>query len=404
MDETAVIFLRETIRLAWQGLGVNSPNPLVGCVIVKDGDVIGRGVHIYENLDHAEVAALKDAGDAARDATLYVNMEPCNHHGRTPPCTEAILAAGISRVVYGIDDPNPDVKGGGALHLASNGVFVEKCNDIALIKQAEEQNKFFLTQKRLRRPYITVKAAMSLDGCIATKRGHSKWITNEHSLAVAHLLRGIYDGILIGRRTALEDNPALTYRPEVRGAVQMPEFLFPYTSPKLSSPARIVIDPDLSLPPGLKLFDIEPEPTIVATSEASPEKSASALAAKGVEVLRVPGEGGVLDLNALMSALSGKGMLSLLVEGGGETSGRFFDARLVDEINYFIAPIIIGGRDAVPVVGGEGPERLLDVLKLSDVRTGMLGRDMLIVGRILDDAFVDKFDANIDEYLRNAGK
>ncbi len=370
------------VELAWEGLGVNSPNPLVGCVIVKDGEVIGRGVHIYEEKSHAEVKALQDAGEKSRGAILYVNLEPCNHHGRTPPCSEAIIEAGISRVVYGINDPNGEVRGDGALHLASNGVSVEKCNDVGLIMEMEEQNRFFFTHKRCSRPYITYKAAASIDGRIATRKGHSKWITHPEALSVAHLLRGVYDAILVGSSTAREDNPKLTYRPDEKGSIEMPGILFPHTPANLKSPLRVVLDAGLNLPASVQLFVTETAETIVITGEDASSERTGELSEMGVEVIAVPRESGNLDLNAAMLALASKGIQSLLIEGGGETAGRFFDMDLLDEINIFLSPILIGGREAVPLIGGEGVARLLDAKQLGNMRTQFIGPDLLVAGRI----------------------
>jgi len=385
LNEIDLKFLRMAVELAWEGLGVNSPNPLVGCVIVQNGEVTGRGVHIFGKKSHAEAKALQDAGDNARGAILYVNLEPCNHHGRTPPCSEAIIEAGISRVVYGINDPNREVRGDGALHLASNGVSVEKCNDVGLIMEMEEQNRFFFTHKRRSRPYITYKVAASMDGRIATRKGHSKWITHPQALSVAHLLRGVYDAILVGSRTAREDNPMLTYRPDKNGTIEMPEILFPHTPSKLESPLRIVLDDGLSLPASVQLFNTETAETIVITGEDASSERIGELSEMGVEVITVPRESGNLDLNAAMLALASKGIQSLLIEGGGETAGRFFDMDLLDEVNIFLSPILIGGRDAVPILGGEGVGRLLDAKQLGNMRTGFVDPDLLVVGRILRD-------------------
>jgi diaminohydroxyphosphoribosylaminopyrimidine deaminase/5-amino-6-(5-phosphoribosylamino)uracil reductase len=385
LDITDVKYLGMAVDLAWEGLGVNSPNPLVGCVIVKDDEIVGRGVHLYEKKNHAEAAALEEAGDKSKGAALYVNLEPCNHQGRTPPCTEAIIAAGIKRVVYGINDPNREVRGGGAVYLASNEISVEKCNDIGLIKKMEEQNRFFFTHKRMSRPYVTYKTAASLDGRIATSKKHSKWITHNTALAVAHLLRGVYDAILVGRSTAEEDNPRLTYRPGEKGDVDMPEIIFPYSPKNLKTPLRVVLDADLKLPVESQLFDTKDVPTVAIAAQDADEGKAGKLAERGVEVIRVPREGNSLDLGAAMGELAAKGIQSLLIEGGGETAGKFFDSGLIDELNIFYAPVIIGGRDAVPMIGGEGVARLIDSIKISDMRTQFVGQDLLVVGRIFND-------------------
>lgn len=385
MDGTDLKYLRQAIDLAWSGLGVNSPNPLVGCVIVKDNEVVGHGVHMYEKVTHAETEALGDAGDKARGAVLYVNLEPCNHHGRTPPCTGAIIEAGIGRVVYGINDPNREVRGGGAVYLASNGISVERCNDVSLIKEMEEQNRFFFTHKRKSRPYITYKTAASLDGRIATSKRHSKWITHPEAMSVAHLLRGVYDAVLVGKSTAEEDNPRLTYRPGEKGTIEMPGIIFPYAPTELKTPLRVVLDAKLKLPKKLWVFDTKVAPTVVITAEDADTGNAGELMELDVEIIRVPYDGGKLNLEAAMKALAAKGIQSLLIEGGGETAGSFFDAGLLDELNIFFAPVIIGGRDAVPMIGGSGVVRLIDAMRISEMRNQFVGRDLLVVGKILRD-------------------
>jgi diaminohydroxyphosphoribosylaminopyrimidine deaminase/5-amino-6-(5-phosphoribosylamino)uracil reductase len=383
LKDTDLKYLRKAVELAWAGLGRNSPNPLVGCVLVRNDLIVGRGVHIYDDVTHAEAAALQDAGDKANGSTLYVNLEPCNHHGRTPPCTEAILAAGVKRVVYGINDPNREVRGGGALWLASNGVSVEKCNDVALIKAIEEQNRFFLTHKRLSRPYITYKTAASLDGRIATSKGHSRWITHPEARSLAHLLRGVYDAILVGCRTAREDNPQLTYRPDEMGTAKMPDIIFPHTPENLKTPLRVILDAGLKLPSKLKIFDTNLAPTVVVAADDAPEEAADGLSGKGVGILRVPHDGISLDLHAAMRGLAAMGIQSLLIEGGGETAGGFLDADLIDEVYIIFAPAIIGGRDAIPMFGGEGVARLIDAKRLTDFSTRMIGPDLLVAGKIM---------------------
>ena len=375
-------YLRDAVDLAWEGLGRNSPNPLVGCVVVKDGRVVGRGAHIYERVAHAETIALAEAGESSRGATLYVSLEPCCHYGRTPPCTDAILKAGIARAVYGLDDPFEKVNGLGVKILTAAGIHIEKCDDAGLIREMEEQNRFYLRHKRRGMPYVTYKAATSLDGRIATCTGQSKWITHRDAVALAHLLRGVYDAILIGSDTARIDNPQLTYRPEEAGQAQMPGVIFPHTPTGLRSPVRVVIDADLTLPANLRVFDTTVAPTVVVCSVDAYPEAAKLLAAQGVEILHVAKGRAGLDLVAALKGLAAKGIQSLLIEGGGDTSGRFFDAGLVDEVNLIYSPIIIGGRDAVPLVGGIGAAQLVDAKHIIDMKTQWIGQDLLIVGRV----------------------
>jgi diaminohydroxyphosphoribosylaminopyrimidine deaminase/5-amino-6-(5-phosphoribosylamino)uracil reductase len=382
LDDTDLKYLHQALDLAWEGLGRNSPNPLVGCVVVKNSRVVGSGSHIYEKITHAEVIALEEAADNACGATLYVNLEPCCHHGRTPPCTDAIIAAGIGRVVYGIDDPYEQVCGRGARTLATAGVHVERCDDADLVRQIEAQNRFYLHHKRLGRPYITYKAAASLDGRIATREGESKWISHSKALAVAHLLRGIYDAVLIGSRTALTDDPHLTYRPDEVGTAQMPEIIFPHTPVGLKSPLRFVIDTGLKLPTGLNIFDTKLAPTTVICSKDAPSSTVDALTKRGVDIIRSRETENGIDLAAVLKNLAEKGVQSLLIEGGSETAGRFFDPGLVDEVNIIFSPLIIGGRDAVPLISGLGPAKLADAKQIVDMKSQWLGEDLLVVGKI----------------------
>jgi len=382
LDAGDLKYLRYAVDLAWEGLGRNSPNPLVGCVIVKDGKVIGRGAHVYEKLAHAEAIALAEAGESARGATLYVNLEPCCHYGRTPPCTDSIIAAGVARVVYGLDDPFEKVNGVGVSTLADAGVRVEKCDDAVLISAMEDQNRFYLHHKRHGMPYVTHKAAASLDGRIATHTGESKWIAHTDALALAHLLRGVYDAVLIGANTARIDDPQLTYRPDEVGQAQLPEIIFPHTPTGLKSPLRVVIDADLNLSRTLRVFDTTLAPTVVVCSDDAYPEAADLLTAQGVEVIRVPKSQAGLDLTAALKGLAAKGIQSLLIEGGGDTAGRFYDAGLVDEVNLIYAPIIIGGRDAFPLVAGIGAGQLVNAKHIIDMRKQWVGQDLLVVGKV----------------------
>lgn len=382
MNAADLKYLQQAIVLAWAGLGRNSPNPLVGCVLVKDGHIVAKGAHIYENKDHAEIVALKQAGESARGATIYINLEPCCHHGRTPPCTDAIIAAGITRVVYGIQDPFDKVSGQGAKILSDAGLRVEKCDDPGMIEEIEEQNRFYLHHKRHAIPYVTCKAASSLDGRIATRDGESQWITGPDARAVAHLLRGTYDAVAVGARTVAADDPKLTYRPVETTEARMPSSIFPHTPTGLTNPVRVVIDPDLRLPPNFHVFDTRLARTIVICSEDAYPEAAELLVEQGVEIIRVPKLGSALDLYSGLLEIAGKGIQSLLIEGGGETFAHFLNAGLINELNIFYAPLLIGGRDAIPLISGEGPSHLTDATTISHMKSEWVGADLLITGRL----------------------
>jgi len=353
-------FMRLALKEGYKGLGRTSPNPPVGAVVVKDGRVVGKGYHQRAGTPHAEVHALRAAGEAARGATIYVTLEPCNHYGRTPPCTRAILEAGISRVVIGCKDPNP-VAQGGADFLRAQGLSVVTG---VLERECAELCRFFLKAVKTGVPWVIAKAAMSLDGRIATYTGDSKWITGEAARRYGHRLRNIVDAILVGRGTVEADDPALTCR--IRGG---------------RDPARIVLDTMLSLSPERKIFNLDsPAPTIVACGPSAPKDKEETLLKKGVRVWRLPEEQGCVSLAALLSRMQKEGLLSLLVEGGAGVHGSFFDKGLVDEVYLFYGPVIIGGEQAQPAIGGIGAERLSQALWLKDFSYRRLGESFLIHG------------------------
>jgi diaminohydroxyphosphoribosylaminopyrimidine deaminase/5-amino-6-(5-phosphoribosylamino)uracil reductase len=384
LDEVDLKYLRHALELAWVGLGRNSPNPLVGSVAVKGGRIIGEGAHLYEKIDHAETVALRQAGKEAGGSTLYVSLEPCCHHGRTPPCTEGIIKAGVKRVVYAIDDPYSKASGKCAEILTTTGVHLDKCDDASLIADVENQNRFYLCHKRNGRPWVTCKAAMSLDGCIATHAWDSQWITHKEGRAVAQLLRGVYDAVLVGARTAITDNPELTYRPDEVGDVPLPDIIFPYNPTGMNTPLRVVIDSELELPHSLDIYDMDKAPSAVICSEAARPDTSASLEERGVRVIRVPDTDRGLSLETGLMRLASMGVQSLLVEGGGETIGAFFDAGLVDEVNFILAPKIIGGRDAVHAVEGLGPDKLAGAKNLKNMKSKWLGEDLLVVGRVMN--------------------
>jgi diaminohydroxyphosphoribosylaminopyrimidine deaminase/5-amino-6-(5-phosphoribosylamino)uracil reductase len=357
-------FMRRALELAERGRGLTSPNPLVGAVVVRDGAVIGEGAHLRAGGPHAEVAALAAAGSGARGATLYVTLEPCTHHGRTPPCAPAVAEAGVARVVAALADPNPRA-GGGAAALRAGGVAVEVG---LLAEEAERQNRVFLTAMRAGRPHVTLKAAATLDGKIADVHGASKWITGEAARQRAHRLRAESDAIVVGATTALRDDPALTVRLD---------------APWPREPYRVVLDTAARLGPEARVIHAgTPARALIAIGEAAPAARERALAEAGATVLRCPTRQGRVDPGALLAALFAREVRAVLVEGGGETHAAFLDAGLVDRVALFVAPMLLGGRAAPTVVAGAGRE-LKDAVRLGPPTVTLLGADLLIEADVL---------------------
>lgn len=352
-------FMKTALRLARRGLGRTSPNPAVGAVIVKKGQIVGRGYHQRAGGPHAEVLALREAGKNAEGATLYVTLEPCNHFGKTPPCTLAILESGITRVVYGMDDPNPHVKGGGGTWLRAQGLKVVKG---VLEEECRRLNEAYIKWIVTGLPFVIIKAAVSLDGRIATRTGDSQWISDEPSRLWVHRLRNQVDAILVGIGTVLKDDPRLT--------VRLPGV-------KTKDPYRVVIDPRLRLPVTARIL-AEPSKVIVATRNSHPSRKGAVLEKMGVEILPLPEMEGRLSLRTLLTYLGRKGITSLLVEGGSETFAGFLEERQADKILVFIAPCLIGGRRAPGLVGGEGAARISEALPLKEMRARSVGRDILV--------------------------
>jgi diaminohydroxyphosphoribosylaminopyrimidine deaminase/5-amino-6-(5-phosphoribosylamino)uracil reductase len=358
-------FMRRALDLAERGRGRTSPNPLVGAVVVREGRVVGEGAHLVAGGAHAEIEALTAAGAAARGATLYVTLEPCNHHGRTPPCAPVVQAAGIARVVAALTDPNPAVAGGGAARLRAAGVAVE----VGLLAgEAERQNQAWLTAMRERRPHVTLKAAATLDGRIADVHGTSQWITGEAARAHAHRLRAQADAIVVGITTALRDDPALTVR---------------LGTPWPREPYRVVLDTHARLGADATVIHAAtPARALVAVGEGAPAARVAALRAAGASVLACPTRDGRLDPAALLAQLFEREVRAVLVEGGGETHAAFLDAGLVDRVALFLAPLLLGGRAAPGVVGGAGRE-LKSALRLGPVAVTPLGADLLLEADVL---------------------
>jgi len=362
MDEsrTHEAFMRRALDLAQLGAGWTRPNPLVGAVVVKDGQVIAEGYHAVCGGPHAEAVALLEAGARARGGDLYLNLEPCVAFPgkKTPPCVDAILQAGIKRVIVATADPNPHVSGRGLVRLREAGVAVVEG---VLADEAQRLNEVFFHWIRTRTPFVVLKLALSLDGKIATRTGRSRWITGSESRRRVHLLRARYGAILVGVGTVLADDPSLTVR-EVEGP----------------QPLRVILDREGRTPLAAKVLSGEAR-TVIATGDRMPAETEVELRARGAEVWRLPGEGDRVDLGALLRRLGGE-TDSLLVEGGSEVAGSFLSAGLVHKIAFFYAPVILGGRDAVPAVGGDGVADPAEAIRVRDLSIERVGEDFLITG------------------------
>ena len=359
--DTADRFMRRALELAERGRGLTSPNPMVGAVVVADrGEIVGEGFHARAGGPHAEIEALRAAGSRARGATLYVTLEPCSHQGRTPPCAPAVIAAGVARVVASIGDPNPQVSGTGFNALRAAGIEVVVGVGAA---EAELQNRAFLTAMRERRPHVTLKAGMTLDGKIADLHGVSRWITGEAARLHAHRLRSESDAIVVGIGTVLRDDPELTVR---------------LGHPWPREPLRVVLDTTARTPVGARLIRAgRPSAAVIAVAAGAPEPRVRALAAAGATVVSCGTRDGRVDLGALLGELLAREVRAVLVEGGGEVHGAFLDAGLVDRVAMFAAPLLIGGRGATPVVAGAGRE-LKSAVRLGSFTVTPLGDDLLV--------------------------
>ena len=360
-------YMRLALRLAIKAKGRTSPNPLVGAVIVKDNRIIGKGYHRRAGEPHAEINALDMAGERARGATLYLNLEPCAHFGRTSPCTKKIISSRIKEVVVAMIDPNPLNCGRGVKELRKAGIEVKVRT---LKKEAKKINEAYIKYITTKKPFVILKTAMSLDGKIATKTGDSKWITNESSRKYVHKLRSEVDAILVGVETVLKDNPRLTVRmSDVR--CQMSD----------RNPIRIVVDSGARIPLGAKILNQE-APTIVATTKFASKRKIEALRKKEVKVLIIRDRDKRVNLKELLKRLGDLEITSLLIEGGGKVNASFLENGLVDKVLFFIAPKIIGGEGALTPVEGEGIERIKHAIKLKDISIKRFEEDVLVEGYI----------------------
>jgi len=346
---TDLRLMRRALALAARGLGETNPNPVVGCVVARGGRVVGEGFHRRAGSPHAEVLALRAAGARARGATLYVTLEPCSHHGRTPPCAPLVRKAGITRVVAAIRDPDPRVSGRGLALLRRAGVRVLSGVCAA---EAEALNARFLTAARKRRPFVLLKAALTLDGRIATASGRSKWITSPGQRRQARWLRRLHDAVLVGIGTVLADDPLLLPQPRTRR---------PFT--------RVVLDTRLRLPLASRLVrSAGPRaPVLVLCGRPAPAPKRQALEVRGVTVVEVAARDGRVAPAAALAELRKRGLGSVMVEGGSEVLGAFLAARLVDEVALFRAPLLLGGRGSRPAFGGPNPREITEALRLEPV-------------------------------------
>ncbi len=344
--EREEVWMQRALLLAAYGKGRVEPNPMVGCVLVRDGRVVGEGGHAQYGGPHAEVEALRQAGRSARGATAYVTLEPCCHYGKTPPCTDALIAAGVRRVVVAMRDKLPPVSGRGVGILRKAGIKVA----IGLCEEeAHRLNSPYLKLKATGRPWVVLKWAQSIDGKIATRTGDSKWISGKESLRYAHTLRGLMDAVIVGVGTVIADDPALTCR---------------LVKARRRS-TRIVLDPQLRTPLTAQLVRTTGKiPTVVATARGMVGSAkARRLRAKGVEILGLPSSKRGLDLDRLLKELGGWGMTNVMVEGGGRTLGSFVDQALADEVMIFVSRRLIGGEEARSALSGLGPARIADCLR-----------------------------------------
>jgi diaminohydroxyphosphoribosylaminopyrimidine deaminase/5-amino-6-(5-phosphoribosylamino)uracil reductase len=355
------------LSLAGLAVGYTSPNPAVGAVVVRDGLIAGFGHTQLPGSVHAEIMALRQAGARAKGATMYVTLEPCCHHGRTPPCTQAIIDAGISEVHLALIDPNPLVSGKGLKVLKTAGIktFVGQYEE-----RAREINEGYIKYITTSIPFVIAKFAMSLDGKIATKTGDSKWISNEESLKFVHYLRHIVDAVMVGANTVVTDDPQLSARGcSGKGG-----------KTKLQ-PLRVIVDGRGRTPTSARVFK-EPGKTLVAVAKPFNAKEAERFRKTGAEIVELPAEKGVIDLKELLTVLGKREVTSVLVEGGSGLFGSLFDGGLIDKVLAFVSPIIVGGDGAKSAVGGNGVKKIADALRLTRVKIMEFGDDVLISGYV----------------------
>lgn len=359
--------MTRALELAKKGVGYTNPNPLVGAVIVKDGKIIGEGYHQVYGSHHAEINAINSAIEDIKGATMYVTLEPCSHYGKTPPCAEAIVKSGIKKVVVGLKDPNPLVAGKGIKILQDNGIDVVVG---VLEDEGRRLNEIFLKYITTNKPFCIMKTAMTLDGKIATKTGDSKWITEKLSREYVHKIRHRVSGIMVGIGTVLVDDPALTTRLDC--------------SKGNKDPIRIIVDSSGRIPLEAKVLNLKSSAkTIIATTEKINTDKVRALEEKGAEVIITPIRNNGVDLSFLMNILGDKKIDSILLEGGSRINYSALEAGIVDKVNAFIAPKIIGGDTAKTPVGGEGKKYMKEAISLRDIEIHRFGNDIMIEGYVM---------------------
>ena len=352
--------MRRALRLAQKGRGRTSPNPMVGAVLVKEGRVVGEGYHSKAGEAHAEIVALQEAGDRARGATLYLNLEPCAHFGKTPPCAPQVIEAGVKRVVLGMEDPNPLVKGKGIERMRGAGLEIE----IGILEEeCRRLNEAFCKYIVRKEPFVMLKVAATLDGKIATRHGDSKWISGEASRRFVHRLRDQVDGVLVGIGTVLKDDPQLTVR--IKGG---------------RDPYRIVLDSQLRIPEEAKVIGVSPSKAIIATSALAPKDKMEKLEKRGVRILILDSHEGKINLKSCLSKLGEIEMTSLLVEGGSQVNGSFLDEGLIDKLLFFLSPKLLGDHQALEIFAGRGVTRLEEAVAIRKIKTRRIGEDILLEG------------------------
>ena len=354
-------YMKLALRLAEKGIGAVSPNPMVGAVLVKNGEIVGKGYHRVFGGPHAEVNAIFNAKEKVKSSTLFINLEPCNHFGKTPPCIDAIKKAGIKKVVIAIPDPNPISKNG-IRKLRRSGILVETG---ILEKEAKKLNEAYMKFIKKKMPFVTVKGAMSIDGKIATEKGESKWISSETSRKLASKMRSEVDGVLVGVNTIIKDDPCL-----------IPHGI------KAKRPVRVIVDTKLRIPTfRAKVLDNSAK-TIVATSFLANSKKINKLQKKGIEIIKTPLYNNMVNLKILMKELAKRGIMNVLIEGGGNLIWGALKSKIVDKMKIFIAPKIIGGKDAPSLVEGKGIRKLKKALLLKEIKIRKIGEDFLLEGYV----------------------
>ncbi len=359
MSDLHAQYMRRALALARKGVGRTSPNPAVGCVIVRGNAVVGEGWHRKAGTQHAEAHALRQAGALACGADVYVTLEPCSHFGKTPPCADALIDARVGRVFVGMIDPNPKVAGSGIAQLRTAGIEVIPG---LLETDCRSINRPFIKQVTTGLPYVTLKSAMTLDGRTGTASGDSQWVTGERARKMVHRLRGIHDAIMVGVGTLIADDPQLTCRVQVG-----------------LDPLRVIVDSGLRIPASAEVLHVTSKASTLIATVSTDSAKIAALQALGAELLQCNARDGKVDLHDLMQRLGRRGVQSILLEGGAELAGAMLREQLIDRCIFFYAPKLVGG-DGVGLFSGTGVERMADAIRLSEVSVGKIGDDIIIEG------------------------